>query len=146
MKVAEVMTSDVQTVRPDATLQEAAGFMLRADAGSIPVCDGKRLVGMLTDRDIAVRAVAEGMGPDTQVNQTMTTTDLLYCFEDDDIEEVATQMSDRQVRRMPVVSRDDKSLVGIVSLGDLSRSDDHDSAALALDGITDPGGEHNQTQ
>lgn len=144
MKVAEVMTSDVQTVNPQQTIREAAGFMLSTDAGSIPVCDGQQLVGMVTDRDIAVRAVAEGMGPDTPVRETMT-GDVLYCYEDDEIEDVAMQMSDQQVRRMPVVSRQDKKLVGIVSLGDLSRSNDHEAAAVALDGITDPGGERSQS-
>ncbi len=144
MKIAEVMTADVEVVNPDQTIQEAAGFMLRADAGSIPVCDGRRLQGMLTDRDIAVRAVAEGLGPDTPVSQVMT-GDVLYVFEDDDIEDVAAQMSRTQVRRMPVVSRDDKSLVGIVSLGDLSDAGEHDVAALALDGITEDGGERSQS-
>ena len=143
MKIADVMTPNVQTVTPDQTIREAATFMLRADAGSIPVCDGERLIGMVTDRDIAVRAVAEGMGPDTPVRETMT-GDVLCCYEDDDVEDVAAQMSDRQVRRMPVVSRDDKRLVGIVSIGDLSDAGEHDVAALALDGITQDGGEHSQ--
>ena len=143
MKVADVMTAEVDVVKPDQTIQQAASFMLRADAGSIPVCDGERLVGMLTDRDIAVRAVAEGMGPDTPVRETMS-DDILYCFEDEDVEAVAAKMSENQVRRMPVVSREDKRLVGIVALGDISRSNEHDIAALALDGITDPGGEHSQ--
>jgi CBS domain-containing protein len=144
MKIAEVMTSDVQTVKPDQTIREAAGFMLRADAGSIPVCDGERLQGMLTDRDIAVRAVAEGMGPDTPVTQVMT-SDILYAYEDEDVEDVAAKMSQAQVRRMPVVSREDKRLVGIVSIGDLSDAGEHDVAALALDGITEDGGEHSQS-
>ena len=144
MKIADVMTAEVDVVKPDQTIQQAASFMLRADAGSIPVCDGERLVGMVTDRDIAVRAVAEGMGPDTPVRETMS-DEVLYCFEDDDVEEVAAKMSERQVRRMPVVARDDKRLVGIVSLGDMSRSNEHEIAALALDGITDPGGEHSQS-
>lgn len=143
MKVADVMTAEVDVVKPDQTIQQAASFMLRADAGSIPVCDGEKLVGMVTDRDIAVRAVAEGMGPDTPVRETMS-DEVLYCFEDDDVEDVAAKMSESQVRRMPVVAREDKRLVGIVSLGDISRSNEHDIAALALDGITDPGGEHSQ--
>ena len=143
MKIADVMTAEVDVVKPDQTIQQAASFMLRADAGSIPVCDGERLVGMVTDRDIAVRAVAEGMGPDTPVRETMS-DEVLYCFEDDDVEDVAAKMSESQVRRMPVVAREDKRLVGIVSLGDISRSNEHDIAALALDGITDPGGEHSQ--
>jgi CBS domain-containing protein len=118
--------------------------MLRADAGSIPVCDGERLQGMITDRDIAVRAVAEGLGPDTPVTQIMT-SDVLFAFEDDQVEDVAAQMSRAQVRRMPVVSREDKRLVGIVSIGDLSDAGEHDMAALALDGITEDGGEHSQS-
>jgi len=145
MKIADVMSDSVETVKPDQSIREAAGFMLRADAGSIPVCDGERLVGMVTDRDIAVRAVAEGMGPDTPVRETMS-GEVLYCFDDDDVEDVAAKMSENQVRRMPVVSRDGQRLVGIVSLGDISRSNEHDIAALALDGITDPGGEHNQSE
>ena len=144
MKVADVMTAEVDVVKPDQTIQQAASFMLRADAGSIPVCDGEKLVGMVTDRDIAVRAVAEGMGPDTPVRETMS-DEVLYCFEDEDVEAVAAKMSESQVRRMPVVAREDKRLVGIVSLGDLSRSNEHDIAALALDGITGPGGEHSES-
>ena len=144
MKISEVMTSNVQVVKPDQTIREAASFMLQSDAGSIPVCDGEKLQGMLTDRDIAVRAVAEGLGPDTPVTQIMT-SDLIYAFEDDDVEDVASQMSQAQVRRLPVVSRDDKRLVGIVSIGDLSNAGEHDVAALALDGITEQGGERSQS-
>jgi CBS domain-containing protein len=144
MKISEVMTSDVQVVQPSATIREAAQFMLRADAGVVPVCDGQTLQGMITDRDIAVRAVAEGLGPDTPVTEVMT-GEILYAFEDDDVEDVASQMSKAQVRRMPIVSRDDKKLVGIVSIGDLSDAGEHDVAALALDGITNDGGEHSQS-
>jgi CBS domain-containing protein len=145
MKIAECMSRDVQIVKPDQPIQEAAQFMLRSDAGSMPVCDGDRLVGMLTDRDIAVRAVAEGRGPDTPVREAMT-DHIDYCYDDDEIEDVAMRMSDAQVRRFPVLSRDDNRLVGIVSLGDLSRSDNSDAAQVALDGVTDPGGQHNQSQ
>ena len=144
MKVSEFMSRDVQTVTPDQPIQEAAQFMLRADAGSMPVCDGDRLVGMVTDRDIAVRAVAEGRGPETPVREAMT-DHVDYCFEDDEAEEVAIKMSDAQVRRFPVLSREDNKLVGIVSLGDISRSDQSEAASVALGGITDPGGEHNQS-
>ena len=145
MKVAECMTQEVETITPDQSIREAAQFMLRADAGAMPVSDGDRLIGMVTDRDITVRATAEGRGPDTPVRDVMT-DEVLYCFDDDEIETVALKMSDRQVRRMPVLSREDDSLVGIVSLGDLSRSDRDDAASVALDGITDPGGEHNQSR
>lgn len=144
MKVADCMTRDVQTVTADQPIREAAQFMLRADAGSMPVCDGDRIVGMVTDRDIAVRAVALGRGPDTPVREAMT-DHVDCCFDDDDVEEVAMKMSDAQVRRFPVLSRDDNRLVGIVSLGDLSRSEQGQAAGVALDGITDPGGAHNQS-
>jgi CBS domain-containing protein len=143
MKVTEFMSHDVETVSPDQPIQEAARFMLRADAGAMPVSDGDRLIGMVTDRDIAVRGVAEGLGPDTPVRDVMT-EDLVYCFDDEEVEAVALKMSDAQVRRMPVLSRDGENLVGIVSLGDISRSDQSEAAAVALDGITDPGGEHSQ--
>jgi CBS domain-containing protein len=139
------MTSDVEIVAPDQPIREAAQFMLRADAGVMPVGQGDRLVGMVTDRDIAVRAVAEGRGPDTPVRDVMT-GDVVYCYDDDDVAEVAIKMSDAQVRRLPVLSRDGDNLVGIVSLGDISRSEQSDAASVALDGITDPGGEHSQSQ
>ncbi|HEX8639978.1 MAG TPA: CBS domain-containing protein [Allosphingosinicella sp.] len=145
MRIAECMTTDVQVAKPDQPIREAAQFMLKADAGSLPVCDGDRLVGMITDRDIAVRAVAEGRGPDTPVQDAMT-DHVDWCYDDDAVEDVAVRMSDLQVRRFPVISREDNKLVGMVSLGDLSRSDESDAAQVALDGITDPGGQHNQSQ
>jgi CBS domain-containing protein len=145
MKIAECMTADVEVVTPDQPIREAAQFMLRSDAGAMPVGEGDRLVGMVTDRDIAVRAVAEGRGPDTPVRDVMT-DEILFCFDDDDVEQVAMKMSDSQVRRMPVLSREQNKLVGIVSLGDLSRSEQGQAASVALDGITDPGGEHNQSE
>ena len=144
MKVTEFMSQDVETVSPDQPIREAARFMLRADAGAMPVSEGDKLIGMVTDRDIAVRGVAEGLGPDTPVRDVMT-EDLVYCFDDEEVEAVAMKMSDAQVRRMPVLSRDGENLVGIVSLGDISRSDQGEAASVALDGITDPGGEHSQS-
>lgn len=143
MKIAECMTAEVEIVGPDQPIREAAQFMLRADAGAMPVGEGARLVGMVTDRDIAVRGVAAGRGPDTPVRDVMT-DEVIYCFDDDEVEAVALKMSDRQVRRMPVLSREDETLVGIVSLGDISRSEQSEAASVALDGITDPGGEHSQ--
>src|SRR5690349_10915106 len=142
MKVSEVMTRDVQTVSPDQPVQQAASFMLSADAGSIPVTDGGRLIGMITDRDIAVRGIAKGYGPDTPVRELMT-DDLIVANSDDDIEEAASRMSQAQVRRLPVVD-EDQQLCGIVSLGDLSRETDRDCASEALEGVSQPGGEHRQ--
>jgi CBS domain-containing protein len=142
MKVSEVMTRDVQTVSPDQPVQQAASFMLSADAGSIPVTDGRRLIGMITDRDIAVRGIAKGYGPDTPVRELMT-DDLVTVRIDDDVEDVASKMSEAQVRRLPVID-DNEQLCGIVSLGDLARETDDECAQEALEGVSEPGGEHRQ--
>ena len=142
MKVSEVMTREVQTIRPDQPVQEAANFMLSADAGSIPVTEGERLIGMITDRDIAVRGIAKGYGPDTPVRELMT-DDLIVLRIDDDVEEAATKMSEAQVRRLPVIDSDER-LCGIVSLGDLSRETDDQTASQALEGVSQPGGQHQQ--
>jgi len=143
VKVADCMTRDVETVTPEQPMREAAQLMLRADTGVLPVCDGGTLSGMVTDRDIAVRGVAEGRGPDTPVREVMT-EHTVFVYEDADIGEASLLMSAHQVRRLPVKSRDDDRLVGIVSLADISRSDQSDAAAVALGGVTEPGGEHNQ--
>jgi CBS domain-containing protein len=119
MKVNDIMTRDVATVRPDQTAREAAAFMISADTGSVPVTDGDRLIGMITDRDIAVRGVAHGHGPDTPVSELMS-GDIVCARMDDDVEEVAVRMREAQVRRLPVLD-DQGKLCGIVSLGDLSR-------------------------
>lgn len=116
--------------------------MAETDVGVLPVAESDRLVGMITDRDIAVRAVAAGRGPDTNVRDTMS-PEIKYCFEDDDVDEVCENMSDQQLRRLPVVDRE-KNLVGIVSLADLARESDSDAAGEALEGITRPGGQHSQ--
>jgi CBS domain-containing protein len=142
MKVSEVMTREVQTVRPDQRVQDAASFMLSADAGSIPVIDGDRLIGMITDRDIAVRGVAKGFGPETPVRELMT-DEIICAREDDDVDDIASKMSEAQIRRLPVVDSEER-LCGIVSLGDLSREADPDSAVEALEGVTQPGGRHQQ--
>ncbi|MES2138032.1 MAG: CBS domain-containing protein [Pseudomonadota bacterium] len=142
MKVSEVMTREVQTVRPDQPVQEAASFMLSSDAGSIPVAEGDRLIGMITDRDIAVRGIAKGYGPETLVRELMT-NDIVCARIDDDVEDAATRMSEAQVRRLPVIDEQER-LCGIVSLGDLSRQTDDDTAAEALEGVSQPGGQHQQ--
>lgn len=128
MKVSEVMTTDVETIGSEQTAREAASFMLRADAGSIPVCENGKVIGIITDRDIAVRGIAEGRGPDTPVSELMS--DGIVCaHEDDDVQAVAQRMSEEQVRRMPVLNSE-QNLVGIVSLGDLAR----ESVGQAADG------------
>jgi CBS domain-containing protein len=119
MRLGEVMTRDVETVSSDASLMEAAAQMKSLDVGLMPVCDGEELKGTLTDRDITVRATAEGLDPSrTRVSEIMS-TDVVYCFEDQEIEEAMSLMEARQIRRLPVLTRE-KRLVGIVSLGDLA--------------------------
>ena len=146
MKVSEIMTSDVEVVSPEQPMQEAARLMLQADAGVVPVQEGDKLIGMITDRDIAVRGVAEGRGPDTPVRDVMSGKPL-FCFADEDVDDVAIQMSDAQVRRFPVLSREGQKLVGIISIGDLTKVDDEGQAAeAALTGVSQDGGEHNQSQ
>jgi CBS domain-containing protein len=142
MKVSQVMTHDVRTVSPGMTAREAASFMLREDAGSMPVSEGDRLVGMITDRDIALRGVAKGHGPDTPVRELMT-DEIICARADDTIEEAATRMSQAQVRRLAVLDAEDR-LCGIVSLGDLSREAEGETAHKALDGVCAPGDRHKQ--
>ena len=142
MKIRDVMTSDVRTIAPSATLQEAARMMSETDVGVLPVAENDRLVGMLTDRDIAVRAVAAGRDPNTPVREAMS-PEIKYCFEDDDVDDVCENLAHQQLRRLPVVDSD-KNLVGIVSLADLARRGDNDAAGEALEGITRPGGQHSQ--
>ena len=142
MKVSEVMTTEIETISADQSAREAASFMLRADAGSIPVCEGDKVIGMITDRDIAVRGVAEGKGPDCSVRDLMS-SELIYARDTDDVLAIAQRMSDKQVRRLPVLDAEDK-LVGMVSLGDLSREAQESAAATALEGVSAAGGQHAQ--
>ena len=136
MRVSEAMTRDVCLARPDQTLKEAAQLMSRADIGSLPVEENDRLIGMITDRDIAVRAVAQGKGPDTPIREAMT-SEVKYCFEDEDIDHVAHNMGDQQIRRLPVVDRQ-KRLVGVVALGDVALCPANGSAGEALSQISRP--------
>ena len=144
MKVSDCMTRDVRVAAPTQSLREAAALMAELDVGILPVGDNDRLVGMITDRDIAVRGVARGLGPDATVQEVMTDT-VKYCFADQSIEEVSRNMGDIQVRRLPVVDRE-KRLVGIISLSDIANGEGAtDEAGEALRDIAQPGGEHSQS-
>lgn len=144
MKVKDAMTRDVRLARPDQTIREAAHLMAELDIGAVPVEDNDRLVGMITDRDIAVRAVGEGRGPDTPIREIMS-SEVKYCFEDQTIDEVTQNMGDLRIRRLPVLSRE-KRLVGILSIGDLAIDESaQDEAGEALGGISRPGGRHSQS-
>jgi CBS domain-containing protein len=143
MLISEVMTSDVRIASPDQTIRDAARLMAECDCGVLPVGENDRLIGMITDRDIAVRAVAAGKGPDTLVRDIMS-QEVLYCYEEEEVEDVINNMADVQVRRLPVLNGK-KRLVGIVSLGDIAMAEGPESSGQALCGISEPGGQHTQT-
>jgi CBS domain-containing protein len=143
MKISECMTCDVQLADSNDTIAEAARLMARIDAGVLPVSSNDRLVGMITDRDIAIRGVAEGKGPEAKVSEVMN-AEVKYCFDDQEVDEVLNNMGDLQLRRMPVLNHE-KRLVGIVSLGDLAANSQARPAGEALSDISRPGGQHSQT-
>ena len=142
MRVSDAMTREVRVASPGQSIRDVAKIMAEIDAGSMPVGDNDRLVGMITDRDIAIRAVAQGKGPDTPVREVMSTDQVLYCYDDEELDHVAKNMSQQQVRRLPVVNRE-KRLVGIVSFGNIVQSEAR-SAGKAAKGVTRPGGAHTQ--
>ncbi|PWC52317.1 CBS domain-containing protein [Azospirillum sp. TSO22-1] len=139
MKIREIMTRQVETVSPDTPLKEAARMMRDADIGFLPVGENDRLVGTLTDRDIAVRAVADGRDPNNAKVRDAMSAGTEYVFEDQDTAEAATIMSEKQIRRLPVVNRD-KRLVGVVAIGDLAtRTDDDDMVGQTIEDVSQPG-------
>jgi CBS domain-containing protein len=142
MKVSKYMTRNVQLVTPTQSIRDAAKIMAELDAGALPVQQDDRLVGMITDRDIAVRAIAEGKSPDTPVRDVMS-EEVLYCFDDQEVKEIARNMGDVKVRRLPVVNRD-KRLVGIISLSDLPLNEEPSLTASAVTKISKHGGRHSQ--
>ena len=143
MRVSEAMTRDVRVCSPGSSIRDCARMMTEIDAGAMPVGDNDCLIGMITDRDIAIRAVACGKGPDTPVGEIMS-GEIRYCFEDEKLDHVAKNMADLRVRRLPVMSRE-KCLVGILSLGDVALKDAPKLAARALQGVSKPGGPHSQS-
>jgi CBS domain-containing protein len=142
MKVSDAMTRDVQLASPKQSIRDAARVMAAIDAGALPVEENDRLVGVITDRDIAVRAVAAGKAPTTKVRDVMS-HEVLYCYDDQDLDEVARNMGEVKVRRLPVLNRD-KRLVGILSFGDLARKESPAMTGQAISTISQPGGEHSQ--
>ena len=142
MRVSEAMTREVRIATPGQSIRDVARLMADLDAGAMPVGENDRLVGMITDRDIAIRAVAEGKGPDTPVREVMS-SDVKYCYDDEDLEHVAENMGDIKVRRLPVVNRE-KRLVGIVALGDVARAEDKGTVAKTVKEVSKPGGPNTQ--
>jgi CBS domain-containing protein len=140
MKIRDIMTSDVETVSPDTPLRDAAQRMRDTDTGFLPVGENDQLVGTLTDRDITIRAVAEGQDPNSAKVRDAMSENLVYCFDDQDSSEAAELMAEKQLRRLPILSRD-KRLVGVVSLGDLAtRTGDDDVVGQTVEDISEPGG------
>lgn len=138
MKVNELMTRDVTLIAPDRSIQDAARIMAELDVGALPVGDGDRLVGMISDRDIVIRAVYDGKGPETPVREAMS-EGVRYCFEDEEVSHVVSNMGEQKIRRLPVLNRK-KRLIGIVSLGDLATAQALPAAVgMALGDISRPG-------
>ncbi|WP_148715385.1 CBS domain-containing protein [Chitinolyticbacter meiyuanensis] len=140
MQVADVMTRNVQVIFPETPIEEAARLMAECNCGALPVGDGQRLIGMVTDRDIVTRAVACGLGSGTPVHQVMS-IEVKYCFEDELLEHVAHNMGDIQVRRLPVLNRS-KQLVGIIALGDIALAQDRAGVSAAMRHISESQTQH----
>lgn len=137
MKIREIMTPDAQCVGPEETLVDAAALMRQLDVGVLPVCNEGAVVGMITDRDIAIRAVAEARAPATTRVREIMSPGTVYVFEDQDVDEVVQVMEDHQIRRAPVMTRE-KKLVGIVSLGDIAVDASASLSGEALKRVSQP--------
>ncbi len=140
MKVGEIMTKECKLVGANDTVKHAAELMAEEHVGCLPVEENDRLVGVITDRDIVTRCVAQGMDGNSRVRDAMT-NDIKYCFEDQDVSDLLDNMAELQVRRIPVMNRQ-KRLVGIFSLADAARSADADIVGTAFSGVVMPGGDH----
>ncbi len=139
MKVRSVMTAEVKSAQPADSVHEVARRVSEIDTGVMPVCEGSRVIGLITDRDIVLRVVAEGLEADTPVSEVMTTA-LETCGEDDDVDEVVERMGERQIRRM-IVLGEGGALAGVLSLGDVAHRAKAKTVGRALDAISDAGDE-----
>jgi len=138
MKVKDIMTKEVQVIRPNDSLQTAAQKMSSHDIGFLPVLEADQLVGVITDRDLVLRGIAQGMNSNAMLGRELMTSPVIYCFEDQDIKEVAKLMEESQIRRLVILSRSDKRLVGVVSLGDLALNSKSDTSAEVLQKVSEP--------
>jgi CBS domain-containing protein len=138
MKLIEIMTQDVEVIQPDDPLQLAAKKMRDRDIGFLPVCDGAELMGVISDRDLTIRAVAEGMDFNVMLSRDLMTTPAIYCFDDQEVDEAAKVMADNQIRRLVILSRDNNNVVGVVSLGDLARTGTGDLSSKVLKKVSEP--------
>lgn len=140
MKLSEIMTRDVIVIQPDDSLQSAAKMMRDRNIGFLPVCDGDELLGVLSDRDITIRALADGMDAAIMLGRDLMTTPAIYCYDDQDVSEAAKIMEENQIRRLVVLSREEKKLVGVVSLGDLARNETNKLSGEVLQKVSEPDG------
>ena len=140
MKLSEIMTRDVVVTQPDDSLQSAARKMRERNIGFLPVCDGEELIGVISDRDITIRALADGMDVNIMLGRDLMTSPAIYCFDDQDVSEAAKIMEENQIRRLVVLSREDTKLVGVVSLGDLARNESADRSGKVLQKVSEPDG------
>jgi CBS domain-containing protein len=149
LQVKDVMTPQAEVVSPDATTEEAASLMKTLDIGVLPVCDAEGLVGILTDRDLVVRVLAASRDPKAMLVGEAMTPSVVYCFEDDDVEQAGAVMAGQQIRRLPVLDKNRK-LVGIVSVGDIAvHTQDHQLSGKVLEDVSQPSmpkrGEHTES-
>ena len=140
MKLSEIMTRDVVVMQPDDSLQSAAKKMRDRNIGFLPVCDGEELIGVISDRDITIRALADGMDVNIMLGRDLMTVPAIYCFDDQDVSEAAKIMEENQIRRLVVLSRDEKRLVGVISLGDLARNEPAARSGQVLQKVSEPDG------
>jgi CBS domain-containing protein len=136
MKVKEMMTHNVEVIQPNDSLQMAAQKMRDRDIGFLPVYEGDELIGVVTDRDIAIRAIANGTNPNAIVGREIVTSPVVYCFDDQDVEEAARLMRENQIRRLIVLDRKNNQSVGVISLGDLAGTVKEKTAGKTLEGIS----------
>jgi CBS domain-containing protein len=138
MKLSEIMTRDVVIMQPDDSLQSAAKKMRDLNIGFLPVCDGENLIGVLSDRDITIRALADGMDVNIMLGRDLMTSPAIYCFEDQDVSEAAKIMEENQIRRLVILDRENKRLVGVISLGDLARNETAKRSGQVLQKVSEP--------
>jgi CBS domain-containing protein len=138
MKLSEIMTREVEIIQPDDTLRLAAQKMRDRDIGFLPVCDGDSLMGVLSDRDITIRAFADGMDINVMLGRDLMTTPAIYCFDDQDVKDAAKLMGENQIRRLVILGRESERVVGVISLGDLARKGITDISGQVLQRVSEP--------
>jgi CBS domain-containing protein len=138
MKIKEIMTREVEVIHTGDTLKDAAQKMRIRDIGFLPVCEDDRLVGALTDRDIILRSTADGKDPNRRIGRDLISSPIVYCFDDQEVAEAAGLMEEHQIRRVAVIGRKDKRLVGVLSLGDIARNDTKETSAKVLQSVSEP--------